>query len=463
MGCARLVKTTTAPLPIAKQSGLIQIRAAFTDRGRLIEKETPTGHFQLRSGDSARSQVDQRILWSRNAHFPRTIMTAPLPITMSHSTRSEICRRRRCPWPNLCGKDDIARALADYDQAIQIDPTLAIAYSLRCNARITAGQDLQSALSDCNESLRLRPDQVPALNHRGFVHLKLGSVTQAMADFDAALAKTPSCVVALWTRSRQMKRATGRPPKRILCRHQNRSTSPGQSTNITARLRTRLVLRVWNASNRTTPVFVIARGNPDACGSGCNEWIAADGAFDQGAEKRFRNFLDTLKGRKLPIFFNSTGGDSTEAYAVGRILRERKMTASVGATIPDDCRTGKAMDAACRQLVQSRRDLKAELRTPGAICSSACVYALIGASVRQIPDGTRLGIHAPSRSSTQKVQLLRARDPADEQYHVARRRYVQQMGVDPELVDLADKTPHASIHILTRDEIARFRVETPQR
>jgi hypothetical protein len=37
------------------------------------------------------------------------------------------------------------------------------------------------------------------------------------------------------------------------------------------------------------------------------------------------------------------------------------------------------------------------------------------------------------------------------------------MGVDPDLVELADKTPHASLHILTRDEIVRFRMETPRK
>jgi hypothetical protein len=39
-------------------------------------------------------------------------------------------------------------------------------------------------------------------------------------------------------------------------------------------------------------------------------------------------------------------------------------------------------------------------------------------------------------------------------------QYTKQMGVDPALVELADKTPYISVHMLTRDEIARLQVET---
>ena len=158
---------------------------------------------------------------------------------------------------------------------------------------------------------------------------------------------------------------------------------------------------------------------------------------------------------RLPIFFNSTGGSLAQSYAIGRLLRERKMMASVGATIPEDCRTGNAMDASCRAIVRSMPALKAQLRLTGAICHSACVYALIGGSVRQIPEGALLGVHAPIRPSS--------RAATDDQFHAARRRYAVQMGVDPELVELADKTPHVNLRILTRDEIVRFQIETQRR
>jgi hypothetical protein len=37
---------------------------------------------------------------------------------------------------------------------------------------------------------------------------------------------------------------------------------------------------------------------------------------------------------------------------------------------------------------------------------------------------------------------------------------IRETDVDPELVELADKTPYIDIHVLTRDEIAKLQIET---
>src|SRR5947207_13332748 len=55
-------------------------------------------------------------------------------------------------------------------------------------------------------------------------------------------------------------------------------------------------------------VFFLAKGEPDACGSGCSEWIAADGQFDFDAPDRFQTFLKRLGGRTLPVYFRTPGG-----------------------------------------------------------------------------------------------------------------------------------------------------------
>ena len=38
-------------------------------------------------------------------------------------------------------------------------------------------------------------------------------------------------------------------------------------------------------------VFFLAKGEPDSCGTGCSEWIAAEGKIDLGAAQRLRAFL----------------------------------------------------------------------------------------------------------------------------------------------------------------------------
>jgi hypothetical protein len=83
--------------------------------------------------------------------------------------------------------------------------------------------------------------------------------------------------------------------------------------------------------------FYLAQDEDNACGAGCSEWIAAEGYFDYDSPQRLRAFLNRHSGRKLPIFFSSPGGMVTQALAIGRLMRERGMTAGVARTIPRGC------------------------------------------------------------------------------------------------------------------------------
>jgi tetratricopeptide (TPR) repeat protein len=97
-------------------------------------------------------------------------------------------------------KGDYDHAIADHDQAIALDPKNAVAYNNRCWVRVAMGRDLQAALSDCNESLRIRPDDAYTLDSRGFVNLKLGQLNDAIADFTAALKYDPKLPTSLYGR-----------------------------------------------------------------------------------------------------------------------------------------------------------------------------------------------------------------------------------------------------------------------
>jgi Flp pilus assembly protein TadD len=361
-------------------------------------------------------------------------------------------------------KREFAEAIADYGHAIELNPELAVAYGNRCGVRIAAGQDLHVALSDCDESLRLQPHQTAAFTHRGYIQLKLGRETQAIADFDAALSVDPKYTWAMYGRG--------------LARWGKGDTSGAQSDvaaatkalpNVTLSVakyyglapKNSLSWRLALAADKERPMlFAIAHGNsPNACGEGCNEWIAAEGFFDKDIESRFRKFLGGLHDRKLPIFFHSPGGFMNESYAIGRMLRERKMTAGIAITIPEDCHNENVADESCRHILQTGGPFNAQLRAAGAMCNSACVYAFIGAVVRQIPDGAILGVHSPLAPATEP-KSRRVADAIEQQAHAKRRQYAKEMGVDPELVELADKTPYIGIHVLNRDEIAHLQIET---
>jgi hypothetical protein len=202
------------------------------------------------------------------------------------------------------------------------------------------------------------------------------------------------------------------------------------------------------ANVRSKPmIFVVATGEPNACGRGCSEWIAGEGEFDESATQRFREFLAVLAKRDLPIFFNSDGGLLREATQIGLILRQNRMTAGVARTVAEGCHLGFPLDDACRRLMQSKREHKARLYFGGARCGSACVYAMVGASTRHVDPGATLRIHSSVGREIDKTEN-------------SLRSYVMGMGVDPALVDAAAKIPSRTFRGLSRGEIERYGIET---
>jgi len=90
-------------------------------------------------------------------------------------------------------QNQIERAVADYDEAIRLNPNSAVALHNRCWTRVVIGH-LTDAQSDCNESLRLNPNNAATLGTRGFAYLKAGLFDKAVGDYDAALQNDPKMV-----------------------------------------------------------------------------------------------------------------------------------------------------------------------------------------------------------------------------------------------------------------------------
>jgi hypothetical protein len=218
-------------------------------------------------------------------------------------------------------------------------------------------------------------------------------------------------------------------------------------------------------------MFFIAKGEADACGPGCDTWIAAHGAFDEGAPQRLRAVLAKAGKRKLPIYFFSPGGSVPGAIEVGRIMRAHKLTAGVGRTIPQGCDPKVMREKACDAIMRAGRELSAELRTARATCNSACVYALFGAAVREVGAGAELGVHSISIRRTLiktnregKVLASSSRritgdTPGIREAHARVARYATAMGISPAVVDTAAKVPFDQVRYLSRDEIVRFGID----
>ena len=220
--------------------------------------------------------------------------------------------------------------------------------------------------------------------------------------------------------------------------------------------------------------FYVVKGAPDACGQGCDRWIAVEGQIDAAAAPRFRKFLRQFRDRNLPIYFTSPGGNLDQAVAMGAMLREKPAIARVGRTVVSDCGFEAQDSAVCLKLKQSGRELHGDLRTRGATCNSACPYLILGAATREIAPDAVIAVHSPRvvvhfrgtgvpTSAMRATATQRGLERADRMLQ----DYIVKMGADIGLLGLARTVKFEDMHVLTREEIARFgidrreRVETP--
>jgi hypothetical protein len=212
-------------------------------------------------------------------------------------------------------------------------------------------------------------------------------------------------------------------------------------------------------------MFYVVKGTAEACGRDCDSWIAAEGQIDAGAADRFRKFLRRFGDRHLPIYFYSPGGNLEQALAMGTILREKSAVARVGRSVVTECGFESQDGEACVSLKQSGRELHGDLWTRGAMCNSACPYLIIGATNREVAPDAALAVHSP-----RVVVRFRGGVPTQEMRAAAVARgleradrlisaYLKKMGADPGLLTLARTVKFEDMHILTREEIARFGID----
>lgn len=209
----------------------------------------------------------------------------------------------------------------------------------------------------------------------------------------------------------------------------------------------------------------LAKGAPDACGPGCDRWIAIEGQVDNDAAGRVRRFLAGVKDTQRPIYLHSPGGNVEQSYVIGRLLRSRKAVARVGQTIATACAAGTQVDAACLKTKNAGGEIEAELTTYHAMCNSACGYLYLGATSREVAPDAALAVH-----NSRLVFAIHGHPPPELLAEFRQRRtatadreraaYIASMGISRELDDLIHTVKFESLHVLTRAELYRFGIDT---
>jgi hypothetical protein len=208
-------------------------------------------------------------------------------------------------------------------------------------------------------------------------------------------------------------------------------------------------------------IFYIAHGAPGACGQGCSEWIAAEGTVQWDTFKRLLAILDRQAGRKLPVVIHAWGESNLNvATSLGRILRDRGLDTTAGATEVEAC-NGKP-ETECFALKRPGGPLDAKVNLSDARCELACVLVLAGGVHRSLPPGTKVILSgmairnrlAPNVSEERREGLTTR---FGEQF----RMYLRDMGVEPELLDIIDKNSESGHAIeIPAPEWTRLRIVT---
>lgn len=96
-------------------------------------------------------------------------------------------------------KGDNDRAIADYTEAIKLNPKDALAYDNRGTAWRDKG-DRKRALADYDVAVRLNPNSPAAYNNRGNIHREKGNNKRAIADYTEAIHIDPNYALAYCNR-----------------------------------------------------------------------------------------------------------------------------------------------------------------------------------------------------------------------------------------------------------------------
>jgi tetratricopeptide (TPR) repeat protein len=121
-------------------------------------------------------------------------------ITSGEAKGADLAKAHYLRGNALLAKREYRKAIDDYTATLAVEGDNANALHERCWARAVLGIDLEDALSDCNEALRIRPNEGETLGGRGFVYMRLGFYRTAILDYDAALDFKPDTAEFLFAR-----------------------------------------------------------------------------------------------------------------------------------------------------------------------------------------------------------------------------------------------------------------------
>ena len=193
--------------------------------------------------------------------------------------------------------------------------------------------------------------------------------------------------------------------------------------------------------------FHLARVEEGGCARDCPQIIVAEGVIEEDTPQAFIDFVKQAAeqpGARGVVLLSSPGGRVVASMKLGAALRKMRAAVIVARSSHEDGR---------------------DLAVSGQ-CMSACVYAMMGGSRRVVPPESRVGIHRMSSHENSTPQG-RSRPLAGPSYASddmvdALASYAAQMGVSPTVIRSAERISPEEIHIVSPEELRRWRLASPK-
>jgi len=207
------------------------------------------------------------------------------------------------------------------------------------------------------------------------------------------------------------------------------------------------------ASAQANPATMRFEWNTDVASCGAppsHTWISAVGPVTETTAADFEAFAGRSDLRGAVIVLDSEGGSVLSALDLGRAIRRREMTTTVGKTTKVMCADGTVSHSTL---------------SPKADCESMCAFVLLGGVHRYVPTEARVLVHQIWLGGKRK-RSLENQYTANEVSLVQRdlatlARYTIEMGGNIELLETAARVPPwEPLYPLSRDELRHFAVAT---
>lgn len=184
-------------------------------------------------------------------------------------------------------------------------------------------------------------------------------------------------------------------------------------------------------------------GPQETCGTKCRRFVTGFGAITADTPRDFLAFAAGKELRGMTIAFDSDGGSTHGAMALGRELRRLDMITTVG------------------RAVEVRGDPSRVTLETKVDCESMCAFVLFGGSRRHVPPQSRVMVHQiwlGDRRDDPTAANYSAEDLVLVQRDIGRLvQYAIEMGASAELIDVALRIPPwEPMRQLTRDELRRM-------